>query len=156
MTEIEKLKLFKEKGFTYNPETGEVFSSTGKLQKSKDTSGYLRSNIRVGERKYNKYIFVKTHRLAWFLYHGDIDDKLQIDHINHLTTDNRIENLRLVNQNKNMWNRKSSSGFSKLRNKYRATIGYYNKTIHIGVFDTKEEAQEAYLEAKKKYHIINE
>jgi hypothetical protein len=157
MTEVEKLKLFKEKGFTYNPETGEVFSSTGKLQKSKDVCGYITISTRIGERKYNKTLRVKSHRFAWFLYHGDIDDTLQIDHINQIKIDNRIENLRLVNQNKNQWNRdcKGFSFYEKLQ-KYKSQIRVDGKDFYLGYFDTEKEAHEAYLEAKKKYHIINE
>ena len=41
-------------------------------------------------------------------------------------------------------------------NKWRASIRINTKPIHIGYFDTEEEAHQAYLQAKEKYHIIPE
>lgn len=38
---------------------------------------------------------------------------------------------------------------------YRATITKDKKQITIGVFETPEEASEAYLSAKKRYHELS-
>lgn len=78
----------------------------------------------------------------------------QVDHINHNTLDNRCENLRLVTHSQNQMNRKkhsnNTSGFTGVRhhrNKFRATIGFNNKLIHLGHYDTPQEASEAYQKA---------
>ena len=44
-----------------------------------------------------------THRAVWFMHHGTWPKCL--DHINGITTDNRIENLRETTVQQNTWNR---------------------------------------------------
>lgn len=50
-----------------------------------------------------------THRFIWEMHYGEIPDELQIDHINGIRDDNRIENLRLVNNAQNQLNSKLRS-----------------------------------------------
>ena len=68
-----------------------------------------------------------------------------------------MNNLRIVSQQENSFNTNAKGySFDKSRNKYQAIIGINGKNIHLGRFDTEEEARNAYLEAKEKYHIIPE
>ena len=74
------------------------------------------------------------------------------DHINHNTLDNRKSNLRNCTRSQNQMNRKTAKNKLGLKGvdyhaqngKYRAQIQLFGKKIHIGYFDTKEEATEAY------------
>ena len=86
-----------------------------------------------------------------------------IDHINGNRFDNRKCNLRFVTHSQNSMNRvrninsNNKSGYrgvhwSKKMKQWRASIGYKNKTIYIGVFRTPELAFEAYCKASQKYH----
>lgn len=62
---------------------------------SLDKCGYLIYKI--------KGVQIKAHRLVWFLNYREFPSQ-QIDHINRIKTDNRIENLRLADafvQNRN-------------------------------------------------------
>ena len=101
----------------YNPETG-VFtwkSNRSQLAKKGDIAGsvYRKCNgkeyivIHVKGRVY------KAHRLAWMHVHGRFPI-LNIDHINGIGTDNRMQNLRDVSHAENMKNkvisRNNSSG----------------------------------------------
>ena len=84
------------------------------------------------------------------------DDKRQGDHRNHDTLDNQRSNLRVVTCQQNHFNRKDSKGYywNKAAKKYRAQIMVNGKHIHLGYFLTTKDARNAYLQAKKQYHII--
>lgn len=91
----------------------------------------------------------QAHRLAWIIVHGNIDSCMVIDHINGESTDNRIENLRLVSQRQNMRNRriskKNKSGYSgvhwcKTTEKWVASGRPDGKQTTLGKFKTKEDA----------------
>jgi len=86
---------------------------------------------------------------------GNIDNKLQIDHINRNKLDNRRENLRLVNKEMNMNNvdfALNGKGYHlyKRTGKYRVQVGNCGKKFFVGFFDTPEQARAAYVEAKNK------
>ena len=127
-------------------------------KKAKLHDGYLRIKINVN----NKQKYISVHRLVYKFHNPDWDifDSSRdncIDHINGIRDDNRIENLRLVTNHQNQHNRTKAKGYSIITRtgKYGAKIGLNNKTIHIGTYKTEDEAHQAYLEAKKKYHVID-
>ena len=99
--------------------------------------------------------FYKKHRIVAYAFLGlDISDINQkIDHIDRNRQNNNLNNLRVVSHQKNSFNT-YAKGYSKLRNKFQAQIGINGKHIYLGTFITEEEARNAYLEAKKIYHII--
>ena len=99
----------------------------------------------------------RAHRLVYLLHNPDMDQSLSIDHINGLTADNRIENLRLVTVAENSFNTKAL-GFwwNAPRHKFRATIQFNGKAVSLGSHDNILDARAAYLRGKKKYHIIEE
>jgi hypothetical protein len=101
------------------------------------------------------------HRMAWLYEFGYIPSDKQIDHINGLKGDNRISNLRLVEQVKNLQNIIKATKASKTnvrgvyeyrKGRFSAQITVNYKCKHLGTFKTLEEATKAYLEAKKMYH----
>ena len=90
---------------------------------------------------------------------GDPDGEF-IDHINRDPLDNRRENLRIVSIQENNMNvsisKRNKSGIAgvcwdKDANKWRATIRYKYKLIHLGRFDTLEEATKARKDAEEEY-----
>ena len=81
----------------------------------------------------------------------DLHDELMIDHIDLNRSNNCIKNLRPATRQQNYFN-SNSKGYSQHQNKWTAQIGINKKKIHLGCFDTKEEAHQAYLDAKKIYH----
>lgn len=89
-------------------------------------------------------------------------DNLHVDHINHNKLDNQKHNLRLCTNKENSKNRKgansnSKSGhigvsWSKSNKKWQSAIMVDNKQIHLGHFDSIEDAIYAREIAKLKYH----
>ena len=150
MTREEKCKLAIERGFTYNSETGIIYSRLGKVVKRKQSNGYI--NICLTENQKSKDLL--GHHFAWYCFYGNCNTN-QIDHINGIKTDNRILNLRNVTSKQNSWNRTKAKGYywNKDRNKWQAQIRG-SKVISLGLFNTEQEARNAYLAAKEKYHKL--
>ena len=123
-----------------------------------DVAGYLdvhgyRKICLFGKRYY-------AHHLIWLWHHGTWPEKDELDHINRIPDDNRIENLREVTHQENMENmslRKDNSsghvGVCKISKKWRARIVVNGKQVHLGYFDTFDEACLARDQAKGKFHI---
>lgn len=114
-------------------------------------------NIQVDKKTF------QAHRLAWLYVHGKFPDK-DLDHINLKRDDNRISNLREVNDSENKQNQRkystNTSGYkgvswSKSRNKWSAGICVNYKTISLGYFDKIEDAAKAYEDAANKFHKFN-
>jgi hypothetical protein len=149
MKREDKLKLFKELGWKYDPNTGEIYSHTGKKLNQKGNN-YIKCVI-----EYNKQsITVQSHQLAWFLHYNEVAPYV-IDHIDRNKRNNKISNLRSVTSQQNNFNRICRGAFyNKLNKNWRAQIKTNGKTISLGSFKTEEEAIEAYLNAKELYHII--
>jgi hypothetical protein len=84
-----------------------------------------------------------------------------VDHINHVGLDCRRSNLRVATPSQNVANSRSKSlsktgmpkgvrkGSGTRRFVARIKVNY--RCIHLGYFDTPEEAHAAYVEAARKY-----
>ena len=126
--------------FRYNPNTGVIIRNDrnggcGSL----DSKGYL--ILKIKGRQF------KSHRIAWFLYYGEMPD-MEIDHINRNKTDNRICNLRVSdrgdnNRNRHQMKNKDTGYIGIHRCKHYKTISYNFEVRYRGKlykFYTLEEA----------------
>lgn len=130
----------------YDPETGSFLWRIRKEGINKLEAGHITKcgyhSIMINKINY------RSHRLAWVYVYGSIPHRMQIDHINHDRSDNRIANLRLVTNQENQRNRRytgNSSGvigvcFDKARSKWKPHIKVDQKLINLGRFNTLEEA----------------
>lgn len=109
--------------------------------------GYLRAKIN------NKNYFV--HRLIWMYHYGDMPYD-QIDHINHIRSDNRIENLRVVSSAENNRNRSKVklAYFHKQTGKWQASSFFNGKNYYFGLFDSQQDAINAKLKGIKDFNLI--
>jgi hypothetical protein len=149
--ELQKLYEYKDGNLIYKIKTsnrvnvGDVVGSINKY------TGYV-------EMYFNKKR-VKAHRLIWIYHNGAIPNTLVIDHINGIRHDNRIENLRLVTNTQNSYNRpktkRNASGYKGVywnigAKKWESKIQIDGILKHLGLFITKELAYDAYCKAAKQ------
>ena len=127
----------------------------------------LKPTIHTNQDGYKNYVIKFNNknyglsRVIYKLYNEDWDitdtsNENVIDHINVNSLDNRIENLRVLTQQQNQWNRTDVRGynFDKRSGKYTAQLGFNGKQLYGKARATAEEARADYLLLKEKYHII--
>jgi hypothetical protein len=117
---------------------------SGKIAGTKKGNGYIMITF--------NYVKMLVHRVIWEMHNGPIPEGYEIDHMNGIRSDNRIENLRLVtrsinNKNKRMQSN-NTSGFTgvvfvKQRGKWNARVKENGIQKNIGSFSTAIEANEA-------------
>jgi len=137
------------------------YYNNGKLHNRISQSGRT-INKQVGTLQKNKRRYIpvhgkryQEHRLIWVYHYGDIPNGLEIDHINRVPDDNRIENLRLVTPDENKFNTNAKGyNWNKRNKKWQARIKINKKSKSLGHFNNEEDARQAYLKAKKEHHII--
>lgn len=128
-----------------------------------DRGGSSFKGTKVGKTTTEGYVetkingtYYRVHRLIYQMFNGHISRNAQVDHINGIRDDNRIENLRLVTASGNQWNRHTAKGYTiRPYNRYEVTIKVFGKKIYIGSYGSEKEAIAAYREAKDKYHKIH-
>lgn len=149
-----------DKMFDLNADTGEL---TRKIRLNnrwpagevvgfiRKKDGYVQVNILS-----SKYL---AHRVVWCKHYGVWPDG-EIDHINGVKSDNRIENLRLADTNIQVQNRGLSktnkSGYrgvwQKDNGRWRVYITKDYKRINIGTYLTYAEAVNARQKAEADMH----
>lgn len=92
---------------------------------------------------------------------GVTDSRLEVDHENLNTLDNRRANLRVATRSQNQHNRRRQSnnrsgykgvGWHRASSKWRARIAIGGKQVFLGLFSTPEEAFAAYCKASSELH----
>lgn len=154
--------------FDYDPVTGDIIrkgrtrykSQIGTIAGSANSDGYWELCFSDTETKKRHRMY--AHRVAWLLIHGKWPEH-QIDHINGNPSDNRLINLREVNNQENHKNMKrhkgNKSGYTGVYwntavNKWQAYICIDGVQTYLGVFDDVEEAAKVRADAEEmaKYH----
>ncbi|CAB5214076.1 putative NHN endonuclease [uncultured Caudovirales phage] len=123
----------------------------GSLAGSLDCKGY--KSVQVNGKTW------KLHRAIFLMHYGYLPS--QIDHINGIKDDNRIENLREATTSNNCLNQKlRKTNTSKIKNvswhkkhqKWYVQLQVFGKPKHIGCFGSLELAELVAIEARNKYH----
>lgn len=105
------------------------------------------------------------HRLVWIWHNGDIPEGMEVDHINKVRDDNRIENLQLLNHKDHML--KDQAGRAISRNTSGiANVSWHKqnqawtvfftidgKRKHFGIFKYKSEAFERRNQIAARYDL---
>jgi hypothetical protein len=142
---IKQLLRYEDGKLYWKESRGRRVKSGDRAGSKKDHRGYRQ--IRAKGKKYQE------HRVVWVLCFGSFPNG-EIDHINGVKDDNRIENLREVTRsgNSQAFRSKSKNNSSRFRGvhwhkgseKWMAQIGITGVTTYIGTFDCEIEAAKAY------------
>lgn len=147
----------------YDPETG-VFTwkaSKGSKAQAGDEAGYVHKTLGYRYIQLDGKMYL-AHRLAHLYMTGEFPIKV-IDHKNKTSFDNTWLNLRDVTYAVNSQNHKVSKAnasgatgvsWDPKRNKWRARIVLNRKDIHLGRFDSFEEALEARKQAEQELFTL--
>lgn len=112
-----------------------------------DAAGYVRPDGYMRVKCMGRQYYV--HRIVWEMHNGPIPEDMEVDHVNHVRTDNRIENMRLVSRLVNCKNRKlngnNTSGFcgvswQKREGKWLSYIYINKKRVRLGLFSDISDA----------------
>lgn len=130
-----------EERYNYDPETGIL------TRKTQCGRGYV-GQVIEGDLLSLNYKRVTKARVIWCLYYGEWPpDNLVVDHINRNHNDNRINNLRLATKSQNGFNVshwEDKGIYQVSEHTWAARISISGVQIHIGCFNSKEVAIEAY------------
>jgi hypothetical protein len=116
---------------------------------SKRSDGYIKVTV--------DGTFHYAHRLAWQFAVGPIPHGMEIDHIDHGPSNNRLSNLRLMTKQGNRKNRsrdsRNKSGVNGVywaphANAWCVQVRNNRKVKHIGYFKNLEAAAKARLQAE--------
>ena len=130
-------------------------AKTGRIMKLQNHNGYLRVSLNNNGKK-----LWLVHRLVLETF-LPIDGK-EVNHKNHITSDNRLENLEWCTRSENCRFRKKRMGLSSQylgvtwckRDKKWCVSCYFNdKKIHLGNFDDEHDAGRAYNDFVIKHDL---
>lgn len=126
-------------------------------QYDKHTGGYYavrNGNTPTGRTQVRMHRVILERVLGRQLLHEE-----QVDHVHHVTTDNRRSEIRLATYSQNIRNGKkrvtNTSGYigvsyNNKNGNWRAKIGVHRKTLNIGSYKSAEEAAMAYDKKAKE------
>lgn len=134
--------------FTWLKTSGHVVA--GVVAGSTNSQGYR--GIQLNGRRF------QAHRLAWLYMTGEWP-LAEIDHADGKRDNNAWDNLREANRSQNTANTAAHKdnvlglkGIRRAGNKCEASISANGKRHYLGLFDTPEEAHEAYKSAALLLH----
>jgi len=142
-----ELKVFRDGRIKYLDKRIKIW----KDKKSSNCNDYLRTGIN------GKMFFV--HTIIALCYLGEKPEGKQIDHINSIRNDNRVENLQYISQSENNLKKTTKNG-KPIKGTQKTPSGRFQVRLYInkkrtclGTYDTEEKAIEIYIQAKAKLLI---
>lgn len=151
LTQQYLLELFEYKnGDLYNKKSRQK-AKAGEIAGSLLKDGYRQ--VHIANRSY------KVHRVIFMMHYGYLPP--QVDHINGVKNDNRIENLRPANNSKNQQNRKPQRNnitghknihFCNRSQRYVVSFRVNKKLISYGYFKDIDKAKQVAMQKRIELH----
>lgn len=132
---MEEWREYNDTGY-FVSNMGNVMNKHGKILKLTLTP---KNYYRVGIKSRLELV----HKLVANCFIGEKPPGLQIDHINRIRTDNRVENLRYVSQSENMKNASS----------YRNDILEQDPIIRLKIMKIEQYIKNGRLKKPREYYI---
>lgn len=117
---------------------------------------------RKGKKLYAKVVLVKGNKLytktihsiiaeIFLNYKYDKNSNKVIDHIDNNSLNNNVDNLQIISCRNNLNKDIEFPGahFNKKSNNWESSIYFENKNVHLGIFKSKEDASNRYIEVFK-------
>lgn len=152
-----QIKGFSKYTFT---DCGKIFALDKKgkreIKGAKDKNGYLKITL-VSDDKKNLYF--RKHRLIAEAFLGKSD--MQVNHKDGNILNNELNNLEYVTSMENQSHRRKMEGrdvgvcWAKKENKWRAYLQHNKKWYHLGFYEEKHEAKQAYNRKLSELNITN-
>lgn len=148
---VKNIDFYTIENFLYYKDGVLFWKKNNKPAGTKTKLGYIK--IQINKIPYS------AHRLVWVFFNNTIPLDKQIDHIDRNKSNNKIENLRLVDAIGNALNRPCKisntgiKGVSLDRKYYKVSFTINNKSIHFGNFNDLELAELVAMEVINKYHL---
>ena len=148
--DFEGLYVVTDEGRIYSTRTG------NEIKPTPDKRGYLKINL----HKDGKVTTKQVHCIVYYSFTQNVglnrNDELVIDHIDGNRLNNALANLRKITTRQNTARAKTNKygrgvHFFEALRKFGATIQFGKTRYHLGVFDTADEAAQAYKDALATY-----
>lgn len=105
-----------------------------------------------------------AHRFSYELVHGSIPEGREIDHTCHTPGCVNPDHLRLVTRKQNVENRAGARrdnstgvrGVRRLHGRWQARLRHNGQDVHVGTYDTLEEAEEAAIAKRNELFTHND
>ena len=125
MTCAEFVDLMRERGIKYDIDSGRFIQKNGKIKGKQNKNGYRTIAL---NKNHIEYTFCE-HRCVWVWFNGSIPDGMEINHIDANRSNNKIENLELVNHSKNMQHAVKIGNFHVPNGEHSGKSIYSNKEV---------------------------
>lgn len=151
--DFEGLYVVTDEGKVYATQTGKEVK--GVVNKS----GYLQVNL----HKNGVRTTARVHQIVYYSFHRNRNksDNLVIDHIDCDKTNNALSNLRKITTRQNTARAKTNRygrgvSYYPTTGKYGANIQFGQTRYFLGVYETSEQASQAYSNALAKHKETGE